>query len=131
MAEEIFAADTDMVFRCLMRGVGLIAAVLAVCALLALAFHAMHSSRTARSTYYVIGACAAAAILSFQMILNVLGSVDILPFTGVTFPFVSKGGRALSHAGAAGLYQGRRHAEKRQLCCQDAEALQQKGEESI
>ena len=30
-----------------------------------------------------------------QTILNVFGSVDILPFTGVTFPFVSKGGSSL------------------------------------
>ena len=30
-----------------------------------------------------------------QMSLNVFGSLDILPFTGVTFPFVSKGGTSL------------------------------------
>jgi len=29
------------------------------------------------------------------MLLNVLGSMDILPFTGVTFPFISKGGTSL------------------------------------
>ena len=29
------------------------------------------------------------------MMLNVLGSMDILPFTGVTFPLVSKGGTSL------------------------------------
>jgi hypothetical protein len=29
------------------------------------------------------------------MMLNVLGSMDILPFTGVTFPFISKGGTSL------------------------------------
>ena len=30
-----------------------------------------------------------------QMGLNIFGSLDILPFTGVTFPFVSKGGTSL------------------------------------
>ena len=30
-----------------------------------------------------------------QLALNVFGSTDILPFTGVTFPFVSKGGSSL------------------------------------
>jgi len=29
------------------------------------------------------------------MLLNVLGSMDILPFTGVTFPFISMGGTSL------------------------------------
>ena len=30
-----------------------------------------------------------------QLILNVFGSLDILPFTGVTFPFVSSGGSSM------------------------------------
>ena len=35
------------------------------------------------------------ALLLTQMALNVFGSLDLLPFTGVTFPFVSKGGTSL------------------------------------
>ena len=31
----------------------------------------------------------------FQTCLNVFGAVDILPLTGVTFPFVSNGGTAM------------------------------------
>ena len=34
----------------------------------------------------------------FQTTLNVLGSVDILPLTGVTFPFVSNGGSSMLSA---------------------------------
>ena len=34
-------------------------------------------------------------MMVFQMMLNVFGSVDILPLTGVTFPFVSTGGSSL------------------------------------
>ena len=33
--------------------------------------------------------------LVFQTCLNVFGSVDLLPLTGVTFPFVSNGGSAM------------------------------------
>ena len=35
------------------------------------------------------------AIMLTQMGLNIFGSVDILPFTGVTFPFISRGGSSL------------------------------------
>ena len=34
-------------------------------------------------------------MLIFQTTLNVLGAVDILPLTGVTFPFVSMGGSSM------------------------------------
>ena len=34
-------------------------------------------------------------LLLTQLALNVFGSLDILPFTGVTFPFVSRGGSSL------------------------------------
>ena len=41
------------------------------------------------------GACAAGAILLIQTMLNVFGTVDLLPLTGVTFPFVSNGGSSM------------------------------------
>jgi amidohydrolase len=38
---------------------------------------------------------AAASILLIQTILNALGTVDVLPLTGVTFPFLSNGGTSM------------------------------------
>ena len=38
---------------------------------------------------------AAVSILLTQTILNVFGTVDLLPLTGVTFPFVSNGGTSM------------------------------------
>ena len=35
------------------------------------------------------------SMLLVQLAMNVFGSLDILPFTGVTFPFVSRGGTSL------------------------------------
>ena len=60
--------------------------------ILVLVVYASRCAATARSSYYVIAANSAAAMLVFQTTLNVLGAVDILPLTGVTFPFVSLGG---------------------------------------
>jgi len=48
-----------------------------------------------RSSFYTIGACAAMSIMITQTILNVFGTVDLLPLTGVTFPFVSNGGSSM------------------------------------
>lgn len=93
--KTIFAADTDMVFGMMCEELGLIVAISAAVAILALAIFSFRAASTARSSFYVIGACAAASIFIVQMMLNVLGSVDILPFTGVTFPCVSKGGSSL------------------------------------
>ena len=92
---SIFAADTDMVFCLLGEELGLIVAVCAVLAIAVLAFFAFRAAARGRSAYYAIAACAAAGMLIVQLALNVFGSVDILPFTGVTFPFVSKGGSSL------------------------------------
>jgi len=35
------------------------------------------------------------AVILVQVILNVLGTVDVLPLTGVTFPFLSNGGSSM------------------------------------
>lgn len=92
------AADTDLVFGMLCEEWGLIIAVLAVLCIAALAVFAVRSCRAGRSSFYTIAACAATSLLVFQTTLNVLGSVDILPLTGVTFPFVSNGGSSMLSA---------------------------------
>ncbi len=94
----IGAADTDLVFGMLCEEFGLIIAVLAVLAILTLVLFAVRACRAGRSPYYTIAACAAGSLLVFQTALNVLGSVDLLPLTGVTFPFVSNGGSAMMAA---------------------------------
>ena len=68
--------------------------------------------RLGRSSFYVIGACTAASILIVQVILNALGTVDVVPLTGVTFPFVSNGGSSM--LGAWGLLAFVKAADTRQ-----------------
>ncbi len=92
---KVFAADSDIVFATISEEWGLLLAMMAVVCLCAFGFFAIRTARVARSSFYSIGACTAAGILLIQTILNTLGTVDILPFTGVTFPFVSNGGTSM------------------------------------
>ena len=95
---RIPAADTDLVFGMLCEEWGLLIALLAVAAIITLAFFAVRAIRVGRSSFYTIAACAAGSLLVFQTCLNVFGSVDLLPLTGVTFPFVSNGGSSMMSA---------------------------------
>ena len=92
---KVFAADSDIVFATISEEWGLLLAMMAVLCICAFGFFAIRSARVARSSFYSIGACTAAGVLLVQTILNTLGTVDILPFTGVTFPFVSNGGTSM------------------------------------
>ena len=89
------ASNTDLVFGILSEELGLIIALCSIAAVLLLAFFAVRSARNGRSSFYAIGACAATGLMLTQLSLNVFGSMDLLPFTGVPFPFVSKGGSSL------------------------------------
>ena len=93
--KDVVAANTDMVFAMVCEELGLIIAICMVFAVLTLAFFAVRSASHGRSAYYAIAACATVSMLLVQLALNVFGSMDILPFTGVTFPFVSRGGSSL------------------------------------
>ena len=76
------------------------------------AVFSIRTARVARSSFYSIGACTAASILVIQTILNALGTVDVLPLTGVTFPFLSNGGTSM--IGAWGLLAFVKAADTRQ-----------------
>lgn len=96
--QRIAAADTDLVFGMLCEEWGLIIALFAVAAIITLAVFTVRILRVGRSSFYTIAACAAGSLLVFQTCLNVFGAVDLLPLTGVTFPFVSNGGSAMMSA---------------------------------
>ncbi len=99
--QNVFAADSDIVFATVSEEWGLIVAVMTVCCIVAFACFSIRTAQMARSAFYSIGACTAAGILVIQTILNCLGTLDILPFTGVPFPLLSNGGTSM--IGAWGL----------------------------
>ena len=99
--KHVFAADSDVVFATIAEEWGLIMSVIPIICVMALAIFAIRSAAVGRSSFYTIGACTAAGIMVMQVILNALGTVDVLPLTGVTFPFLSNGGSSM--IGAWGL----------------------------
>ncbi len=92
---NVAAANTDLVFGMLCEEWGLVIALLAVASIVTLSIFAFRVTKTGRSAFYTTAACAATSLLVFQTILNVFGSVDLLPLTGVTFPFISCGGSSM------------------------------------
>ena len=89
------AANTDLVFGVVGEEFGFLLALCCVAALVIPIVYALRCAATARSAFYTILSCATAAMLVCQLALNVLGAVDLLPLTGVTFPFVSMGGSSM------------------------------------
>ena len=90
-----FAADSDIVFATVSEEWGLVMALIMVACIVVLGLFAVRSAGVARSSFYTIGGCTAGAILLLQAILNALGTLDVLPLTGVTFPFASNGGSSM------------------------------------
>ena len=110
--KHVFAADSDVVFATISEEWGLLMSVILVLCVLTLGIFTIRSAAVGRSSFYTIGGCTAAGILLMQVILNGLGTVDVLPLTGVTFPFVSNGGSSM--IGAWGLLAFVKAADTRQ-----------------
>ncbi len=89
---NIFAATEDLVFGVVCEEWGLIIGFLVCLCYLIILIHSIRNAKGARSAFYSIASCAAGALLLFQAALNIFGVTDFLPMTGVTLPFVSKGG---------------------------------------
>ena len=93
--KSVFAADSDMVIGTICEEWGLLMVLMLVLCIAALAVFTMRSAAVERSSFYTIGGCTAASIMLVQTILNALGTVDVLPLTGVTYPFLSNGGSSM------------------------------------
>lgn len=92
---NVAAADTDLVFGLICEEWGLVIALTVVFIVIFFAVYALLLTKSCRSSFYAIAACGAASIFLIQTGLNVFGSLDILPLTGVTIPFVSNGGSSM------------------------------------
>ena len=68
---------------------------LIIATLVLLSLAAAYNAKFSRSSFFTIAACASAGMIIVQTALNVFGVTDFLPLTGVTLPFVSRGGSSM------------------------------------
>ncbi|MGN0548005.1 MAG: FtsW/RodA/SpoVE family cell cycle protein [Acutalibacteraceae bacterium] len=92
---NVVFASTDLAFGMICEEWGMIIAFTIVITYAFILLYAIKVARNTRSAFYAIAACAAAGLLLFQTSLNIFGVTDILPFTGVTLPFISRGGSSV------------------------------------
>ncbi|MCL2299170.1 MAG: FtsW/RodA/SpoVE family cell cycle protein [Firmicutes bacterium] len=129
---DVFAGSTDLVFGLLCEELGMLLAFLIPVCYIALAIFALNSARKARSAFYTIASVSAAGMLLLQAALNIFGITDLLPLTGVTLPFVSRGGTSILCAWGllafirAGEMEGKvKQAQKRKFRAADMPPLPQ------
>jgi len=91
----VAASDTDLVFGILCEEWGLVVALAAVLMIIFLSLLVLLLMRECKSSFYAISACGAVSVFMIQTALNLFGSLDLLPLTGVTLPFVSNGGSSM------------------------------------
>lgn len=94
---NIFAYETDIVFASICEEWGLFFAVMVVAAILImLACPLVNPPRSYFHATLATGVCSAFVV---QMALNIFGSCNMIPFTGVTLPFISQGGSSMVTCG--------------------------------
>ena len=92
---DIFAAAEDLVFGVVCEEFGIIMGFLIPLTYCAIAVWAVINARKTKSAFYTIAGVAAIGMMLFQSMLSIFGITDLLPLTGVTLPFVSKGGSSI------------------------------------
>ncbi len=86
---------SDMVFAAIGTEMGLVGAVAVVMAFILLVGAGFRVAQTARSDFSRLMATGLTLIIGFQAFFIMAGVVRLLPFTGITLPFVAYGGSSL------------------------------------
>lgn len=92
---SVYAATEDLAFGMVCEEFGILIGFLVLLTFVALVVYSIRYAAAARSSFYSIAALAASSLLLFQAALHVFGVTDLLPWTGVTLPFISRGGSSM------------------------------------
>ncbi len=94
---QVFASDTDIVFSTICEEWGFLVALLTILILMFLMLLPMINKP--RSYFHTTMILGIVAMMIIQMGLNIFGSCNLIPFTGVTIPFISAGGSSMVTSG--------------------------------
>jgi len=98
--------DTDFVFAILAEELGFAGALVVLGLFVALLWRVLVAGWRSKDPFGTIFACGVAAMLLFQLFVNIGMVIGIMPITGIPLPFISHGGASLiSIALALGLLQ--------------------------
>lgn len=90
---NVAAADTDIVFSTICEEWGFFVALLIIFFVVSLLILPMINKP--KSYFHATMIMSVAAVFVVQMGLNIFGSCNLIPFTGVTIPFISQGGSSM------------------------------------
>lgn len=89
---------SDFIFSSMAQEFGFIGVILVMLLFIFVIIRILRAARLSRDTYGALICYGVAAMLSFQAIVNIGVNLNLMPATGLTFPFVSYGGSSLLSA---------------------------------
>jgi rod shape determining protein RodA len=87
--------DTDFVFAILAEELGFVGAIVVLAIFVALLWRVLVAGWRSKDPFGTIFASGVAAMLLFQLVVNVGMVIGIMPITGIPLPFISHGGASL------------------------------------
>lgn len=94
-AGNIFAITSDMIFVAIADEMGFVGAAVVVIAFVLLVGAGFRIAQAARSDFSRLAATGLTTVVGFQAFFIMAGVIRLLPFTGITLPFVAYGGSSL------------------------------------
>lgn len=94
---HVFAYESDIVFTTICEEWGLLYAGITVLIILIMLSTCLMDPP--KSYYHATMTAGVVAVFLAQMALNIFGSCNLIPFTGVTLPFISQGGSSMITCG--------------------------------
>lgn len=87
--------ERDLTFAAIAEEFGLLFAIALIGVYIMIFYRGMHVALRCKRRYYSLLAVGFTSVLAFQTFLIIGGTINLIPLTGVTMPFISYGGSSL------------------------------------